>query len=958
VIQPRRILWLTVLIAAVLLLPHGVAAQSGTVTDDAFLSSSKTTEVLNLNGQGISLIVAGSSAAVGSVQVGATKTYIKFQLQSSLPPMVAAANVSKATLKLYLSPLTTPSGAIDIYPVTSAWTESTLTTSPPTVSSTAFATGIAVGNANSFLVVDLTQLVKEWLNGPANGGLANDGIALAADTSTSYVVFDSKESIVTSHEPRLEIVLANSGPQGPTGAAATVQVGNTTTVGAGGQAAVTNSGTSSAAILNFSIPQGVQGPAGTAGAQGTAASVQVGNTMTVPAGTPASVLNGGTTSAAVLNFLIPQGPAGGPGLPGAIGPQGPAGINYRSSWLSGTAYNPSDAVSYNNSFWMATAADNGSQPPSSNPNWQLLAAGINNRGAWSSGNSYSINDAVADGGSFWLAIAATTSNISCRPAFPPDPCSADWQLLAAAGASGPQGIQGMQGSAGPAGAVGPVGPMGATGAAGPTGPQGPSGAAGGAANLSQAPLFASAFLSGALTGNGYPASKLVPDDPITITRVTAEAQSAGDPSCGPAVIRVSDGNKGEDVYLTGNQTEVDSGSAMLTFPAGTNLRASLRTGATCSTGNAPANTNVVIEYRTQNTGDADACPAGQTSCNGLCENISIDPANCGSCSTNCINNASATCNAGACMLGACNPGFGDCDQNPANGCETNLQTSLNNCGNCGNACAAIPNGTAACSSGACTAASCNAGFTGCGNSCADLTSDNNNCGGCNNVCSILAGTGSAICSNSTCSRSCTGGENLCGKACRNFSTDVNNCGGCLRSCDTSACLFDKTNNRYNCTTPQGSLSCQAGLCSFGSTVAGQPCSGNSEFQAAQQCATGLCLISSTICSGASCTVAGTCAYRDRLAPCGQGYECFSGVCQSDHTCLSSCGTGLSVCAAACVNLQTDNNNCGSCGNVCPGGVNGLVCSNGQCLTPSGGQCNTNNPSQCVSGVCQQDGTCQ
>src|SRR6266550_8924851 len=72
--------------------------------------------------------------------------------------------------------------------------------------------------ANSFLVVDVTQLVKEWLNGSANGGIDNDGIALVADTSTTYVVLDSKEGVVTSHhEPRLEIVLANSGPQGPVG---------------------------------------------------------------------------------------------------------------------------------------------------------------------------------------------------------------------------------------------------------------------------------------------------------------------------------------------------------------------------------------------------------------------------------------------------------------------------------------------------------------------------------------------------------------------------------------------------------------------------------------------------------------------------------------------------------------------------------------------------------------------
>jgi hypothetical protein len=218
---------------AILVLPTRAAGQSGTVTDDAFLSSNATTQLLNLNGQGGFLIVAGSNATVGSGHVGATTAYIKFQLPASLPSTVTGANVTKATLKLYLSLGTTPSGTINIYPVTSAWTESTLSaSSTPTLSSTPFVTGLAVGNSDSYLVVDVTKLVQDWLNGSANGGFANDGIALVATTSSSYAVFDSKESIATSHEPSLEILLVNSGPEGPVG------------------------------------PQGPTGPAGQAGAQG------------------------------------------------------------------------------------------------------------------------------------------------------------------------------------------------------------------------------------------------------------------------------------------------------------------------------------------------------------------------------------------------------------------------------------------------------------------------------------------------------------------------------------------------------------------------------------------------------------------------------------------------------------------------------------------------------------------
>lgn len=439
--QHRAILWFAIFAVTVLVLPEKTAAQSATVTDDAFLSTNANTQKLNLGGQGISLIVSGSSAMVGSVSVGTTTTYIKFQLASSLPPGAAAANVAKATLKLYLSPLTSPTGAIDIYPVTSAWTESTLSSSStPTIAATPFASGINVGSANSFLVVDVTQLVQEWLEGATNGGIVNDGIALVAHTSSSYVVFDSKESIVTSHEPRLEIVLANSGAQGPAGAAATIQVGTTSTLGPNGQASVTNGGTTSAAILNFAIPQGQPGAPGAPGAPGQAATIKVEPTMTVLYPAPASVMNGGTANAADLTFLIPQGP---PGATGAQGPQGPVGINNLGAWSRTAAYNKNDAIFDSASYWLAATANSNSEPSPTNTNWQLLARGVVNQGPWSSSTSYNVNDVVFDStsGSSWLATAANTGS-------QPTPTNTSWQLLAAKGDTGAQGAAGAAGAAG------------------------------------------------------------------------------------------------------------------------------------------------------------------------------------------------------------------------------------------------------------------------------------------------------------------------------------------------------------------------------------------------------------------------------------------------------------------------------------------------------------------------------
>ena len=53
--------------------------------------------------------------------------------------------------------------------------------------------------------------------------------------------------------------------RGPAGPAATVAVGTVTTLPAGSAATVTNSGTSSAAVLDFGIPEGAAGPAGSGG---------------------------------------------------------------------------------------------------------------------------------------------------------------------------------------------------------------------------------------------------------------------------------------------------------------------------------------------------------------------------------------------------------------------------------------------------------------------------------------------------------------------------------------------------------------------------------------------------------------------------------------------------------------------------------------------------------------------
>lgn len=105
----------------------------------------------------------------------------------------------------------------------------------------------------------------------------------------------------------------DKGDTGSAGAAATITVGSTTTGNPGTNASVTNSGTSSAAVLNFTIPRGAAGQDGADGADGAdgeSATITVGTTTTLPAGSSATVTNTGTSSAAVLNFGIPKGEKG------------------------------------------------------------------------------------------------------------------------------------------------------------------------------------------------------------------------------------------------------------------------------------------------------------------------------------------------------------------------------------------------------------------------------------------------------------------------------------------------------------------------------------------------------------------------------------------------------------------------------------------------------------------------
>ena len=138
----------------------------------------------------------------------------------------------------------------------------------------------------------------------------------AAITGAEVQMLDSTATATAKIEDgilKLGIPKGDKGDPGAEGTAATIQVGTVSSLEAGATPTVTNSGTSSAAVLDFGIPQGSQGEKGN---DGSAATIQIGSVSSLAAGATPTVTNSGTSSAAVLDFGIPQGTAGVTGATG------------------------------------------------------------------------------------------------------------------------------------------------------------------------------------------------------------------------------------------------------------------------------------------------------------------------------------------------------------------------------------------------------------------------------------------------------------------------------------------------------------------------------------------------------------------------------------------------------------------------------------------------------------------
>lgn len=149
--------------------------------------------------------------------------------------------------------------------------------------------------------------------GQTTKAAALDALLPTQSLSTNTYVLQSNGSGGGTQWAQLVGPTGPQGDIGPVGPSGTLSVGTVTTGAAGSNVSITNSGNSTVAVFNFTIPRGDTGNTGSQGAtgpQGPAGTISLGPVTTGPAGSSASVTNSGNSTVATLNFTIPQGATG------------------------------------------------------------------------------------------------------------------------------------------------------------------------------------------------------------------------------------------------------------------------------------------------------------------------------------------------------------------------------------------------------------------------------------------------------------------------------------------------------------------------------------------------------------------------------------------------------------------------------------------------------------------------
>ncbi len=386
-----------------------------------------------------------------------------------------------------------------------------------------------------------------------------------------------------------------------------------------------------------------------------------------------------------------------------------------------------------------------------------------------------------------------------------------------------------------------------------------------------------------------------------------------------------------------------------------------------------------------------SCAPGFRDCddngpNGCEVNVNTDPLNCGRCGSYCaFANAASSCAGGACVLGACSAGYANCDGVAGNGCETDTRANTSHCGGCGQACS-FANATATCTGGACGLGVCATNYGNCDNNPAngcetDTRSSGAHCGACGRACA--AGN---ICSNGTCVLSCPPGQTVCAGACVDLNTNVNHCracgnvctagahqtagcasGTCVRRCEDNYADCDNSpangcevhlptdsthcgECRVSCENPPNAAGyCDNGTCGYLCQRTYGDCDGNSSngCEAAFETSMAHCGGCNQVCPAAS-----TLRLHLTASACTEG------------RCMLTCDTNWADCdndvSNGCEQSLFDTTHCGSCNNVCStvvGGDTAVCCRPVRMVSPA---CCVRNLGQiiCPGGIRLDDSTCR
>ena len=279
------------------------------------------------------------------------------------------------------------------------------------------------------------------------------------------------------------------------------------------------------------------------------------------------------------------------------------------------------------------------------------------------------------------------------------------------------------------GAIGPTGPQGAVGAIGPQGPQGSPGAANVGSvtavveictNAAVQPTSALVYIPGhALSGYSDPTTGAFTFDNVPSGSYSVVAEQRGNTALSASVspVLVTSGSTKNIGTIDISNYHTDSsncGSCGVACASRQACVGGVCSGSICSSGYTSCSGACVSTLTDSNNCGACGvacgsgvcsngvctltCVPGQTNCAGGCINLSTDANNCGACGRNCgFANGAGACQNATCTLLSCNAGFADCNLNPTDGCEVNLQSDPRNCGGCGASCLPLQS----CSAGAC-----------------------------------------------------------------------------------------------------------------------------------------------------------------------------------------------------------------------------------------------------------------